>query len=606
MKRHKRAALLVLIAVIGIVLYIGLVPGASPETSDPTVLGTQLGFISLLPPLTAVVLAFILHDVIVSLLVGFLVGVLLVSACAPGALVNNLGSGSALIFDTVLDIITNRDNACIILLCLTIGGMVEVIRRSGGFTALAKSLLKHINTARKASLIGELLGIIVFFDDYANSLIVGPVMKPVTDKLNVSREKLAYIVDSTAAPVTGIAIISSWVAVEVSIINQGFAAAGVSGQGYATFLQSVPYCFYCIFTLVFMFIRSMMDRDYGPMLKAENRARSGHPQCPDFDSKEPAKETETDSDPGVSNSKRIAVALIPIILLCVFAIVSFYVDGRNTLIQDGTISASAPFSLELVASAFGAANTYYLVMVAAMISSVAAIALSCGFGLCTISEGISEWVHGASELLMTVMILVLAWSLSSIVGKLGTVNYVVQAISLNVPYFLVPTLIFAACCLVSFAVGSYGCIFIAMPMAIPLALAIMNQVPTLGHSYLLVCISSVLCGGIFGDHCSPITDCTILSSRGAGCDNMAHVRTQMPYALTTAAISIAAGTLPIGLGCPVWLCHLIAIVTMIIVLQVFGRQPGTIKTSASPVTESGCDTGNHGFALHRVLLKNRE
>ncbi|NCB33676.1 MAG: Na+/H+ antiporter NhaC family protein [Erysipelotrichia bacterium] len=596
MKKRKKAALFVCAAVLCVIVYLGFAPNASPSSSDPQVLGTALGFLSLVPPLLAVVLAFLLHDVIISLIAGFLSGVLLLLACMPGGMIINSSAGISLIFSTILDIVTNRNNACIILLCLTIGGMVEVIRKSGGFTAVAKILLKHIDSPRKANLIGELLGIIVFFDDYANSLIVGPVMRPVTDKLNVSREKLAYIVDSTAAPVTGIAVISSWVAVEVAIINQGFAAAGVSGQGYATFLQSIPYCFYCILTLVFMFIRSLMDRDYGPMLDAERRARKGHPQCPDT-----MMDAESQEKPasGNNNWKRIIVAIVPIIIFCLTAIISFYFDGRAALIYAGTITADAPFSMELLSLAFGSADTYYLVMIASAAASAAAILLSASFGISSLSDAINDWIHGASSLLNTVVILVLAWSLSSIVAKLGTVNYVVQAISLNIPYYLVPTLVFISCCVISFTVGSYGCIFIAMPMAIPLALTIMAQKPFLTSSFLLACISSVLSGGIFGDHCSPITDCTILSSKGAGCDNMAHVKTQMPYALTTAAISVAAGTLPVGLGCPVWLCHIICIITIISVLQFFGRNP---NEKSAPAEESVPQSAHsaHILAFKRI------
>ena len=163
MKKRKRAALIVCAAVLGVIMYLGFVPDASPLSSDPQVLGAALGFLSLMPPLLAVVLAFLLHDVVISLIAGFLSGVLLLTACMPGGLFANGSAGVSLIFSTVLDIVTNRDNACIILLCLTIGGMVEVIRKSGGFTAVANLLLKHIDSPRKANLIGELLGIIVFF-----------------------------------------------------------------------------------------------------------------------------------------------------------------------------------------------------------------------------------------------------------------------------------------------------------------------------------------------------------------------------------------------------------------------------------------------------------
>ena len=229
-------------------------------------------------------------------------------------------------------------------------------------------------------------------------------------------------------------------------------------------------------------------------------------------------------------------------LLCVTAFITFFTDGRAAAIEAGEIAPDAAFSLETLAIAFGSADTIFLVMQASCSQCS-----SCSYGLYirifSLQDAVQAWLRGASSLVVTAVILTLAWSLSAVVEQLGTVYYVVDLISMNIPWQLVPSLIFLACCCIAFAAGSYGCMFIVMPMAIPIAFAVIerNMIPN-EHTFLLVCIASVLSGGIFGDHCSPITDCTILSSMGSGCDNMDHVRTQMPYALTTAAVSVACGT----------------------------------------------------------------
>lgn len=230
------------------------------DPKDVLSIGATLKVASLLPTALAIFLAFMYKNVILSLASGMLLGGLMV------ALIN--GNGFLGFFTTsltgILDTVSDVDNAGIILLCLAVGGMIEIIRSSGGFIELAKKLTNKINTPRKANLIGQLLGIIVFFDDYANALIVGPVMQPIFDKLKLSREKLAYIVDSTAAPVTGIALISSWVAVEVGVIEEGLANANANMSAYNLFLQSIPFCFYCIFCLLFIFISSLTKKRIWP------------------------------------------------------------------------------------------------------------------------------------------------------------------------------------------------------------------------------------------------------------------------------------------------------------------------------------------------------
>lgn len=571
MKTRKWLAVFLCLATLGLIFYLASASVEFSGIEDPGSLGSELGWISLVPPLLAVALAFLLKDVLLSLLVGFVSGVAMLVAI-EGA---GLWRGAVLTFYEscrgIVETASDREKGAVLILCIFIGGMVEVIRSSGGFEALAKKLTKSVNTVRRANLMGELLGLFVFFDDYANSLIVGPVMQPITDKLKISREKLAYVVDSTAAPVTGIAIISSWVAVEVAVINEGFALAGIEMTGYSAFLGSIPYCFYCIFCLVFIFESSLLRREYGPMLHSEIRARGGETL------RSGSKLIKEDSDKPRSTDKqrrRITVAVVPIIVLLVVSFFSFYISGRANAIADGSLSPDAPLNLSTITTAFGSSDTIFLVMAASGLAGVVAIVLGSAFKLFTFTEAQSAWVEGASSIMFTVFILVLAWSLSHVVGRLGTVYFVVDIISLNMPWWLVPTLIFLSCCVISFAVGSYGCMFIAMPMAIPIAQAVIEVGGvTNPDTFLLLCIASVLSGSIFGDHISPIADCTILSSLGAGCDNMDHVKTQLPYGMTVAAVSVLCGTLLSALGLSVWICLTIGFVVLAAVILVFGKNP---------------------------------
>ena len=552
---------------MAVVAFLALGRARFPGTEEAAALGRALGPMSLLPAALAVLLAFLTHEVVMSLLCGFAAGAAMLTALEGGSAVSAFGRCCTGLIATV----SKWDNCAVIVLCLAIGGMVEVIRVSGGFEALARRMTRRINTPKKANLIGELLGVIIFFDDYANALVVGPVMRPVTDKLGVSREKLAYLVDSTAAPITGVAIVSSWVAVEINVIAQGFAESGVTLSPYAAFLESIPYCFYCIFCLLFIFMGSLTGREYGPMLAAEIRARGGEPLRRGSRLME-----ESFAEPEASDrqGRRILTAVLPILILCVTAFVSFYVTGRAAASAEGTLAPDAPLTLETISLAFGSADTIFLVMAASILGSLSAVALGCAFRLFTLSEAFEAWLRGASGLLPTVTILALAWSLAGTVEELGTVYYVVDVISGNLPWFLTPTLVFLVCCVISFAAGSFGCMFIVMPMAIPVAVSLIARGGVIDpHAFLICTIASVLCGAIFGDHCSPITDCTILSSMGSACDNMDHVRTQMPYALTVAAVSVLFGSLPAAFGLPVWACLLCGCAALLAVLLLVGKDP---------------------------------
>ncbi len=596
MGKRKRAFLLLAIAcIIAIVLLIGLrtdrwaqIVSEHTKSIDTSLsaeenvqaqakaTGLALGPLSLIPPLVAIALAFITKEVISSLLAGVLVGYSMLFLLDGGSGFFPMLYGVA--SDTVhgvIDVASDPYNCSVILLCLIIGGLVAVIRISGGFRALANRLVQKVKSPRGAQLISQLMGVVIFFDDYANSLIVGPVMSPVTDKLRVSREKLAYIVDSTAAPVAGLAIISSWISAELAAIESGFVVANVTASAYGTFLSSIPYCFYNIFALIFLFSGILTRREYGRMLHAEVRARRGTPV-------KPGTRAEEDNVclgriEEISSAGKIWAAVVPIVALCGIAVVEFYFTGLQTALEKGLLSPDVSrFSLSTISTAFSEADTITILVKATIISSIIALVFGIATKAFSFVKGVETWVSGASAMFVTGIILCLAWCLSGVVAQLGTAYYLVELISLNLPAWCIPTLVFLVCCVISFAAGSYGCMLIVMPIAIPIAFGVTAQQQLTGaeaSALLSACVASVLSGAIFGDHCSPITDTTILSSIGTGCNNIDHVKTQLPYALTVAGISAAIGTLPAGFGLPPWGSILAGAVCCVAVWFIFGKKP---------------------------------
>ncbi len=571
MKTKKLIAILLCAGAIALVGWLLLGNGSLPGLEDTAVLGRALGIWSLAPPVIAVALAFLTGDVILSLLAGVITGAAMLTAVAGDGILYGTFHRAV---ESIVDTFANRENAQVIILCVAVGGMEGVIRRSGGFEATARKLASRLNSPRKVNLISQLFCTLFFFDDYANALISGPVLTPVTDKAGVSRERLSYIVDSTAAPLAGIAVISSWVAVEVSVIQEGLHAAGSSANAFQIFFNSIPYCFYCIFALVFILLTTLMGREYGPMLAAERRARAGQPQKEGTQVATDRREELPGSDATDRQWPRILLAFGSILLLLLFALISFYVTGRQEAIAQGLIVPGARFHARDLTTILGCADTIQLVMEAALLAGIAALLGGTFMGLFSLGDGILAWLDGAASLVPTIVILVLAWTLAGAVESLGTVYFVVDAIQSGVPVVLVPTLIFLTCCVISFAAGSYGCMFMVMPMAIPIVAAVggIGENPA-ADPFMLSCVAAVLSGSIFGDHCSPMTDCTILAALGAGCETMDHVRTQMPYALTVAAASVLCGTLLTSLGTSPWLALLIGVCAMGIVVRLVGKKP---------------------------------
>ena len=546
----------------------------------------KFGIWTLIPPLVAISLAFITKNVIVSLVIGIMSG---------GFILNISGNNPFMaLFYSFLDLIQRAVNsladpwnAGIILQVLAIGGVINLVGKMGGAKAIAEALSKRAKSAKSAQIITWVAGLLVFFDDYANSLIIGPMMRPVTDKMKISRERLAFIIDATAAPVAGIAIISTWIGLEVGLIGSAFDSIGVETNAFGVFLNTIPFRFYNILILGFIVITALLLKDFGPMRKAEIECRRGGLNLSsneDVD-KELSKHDELEPLPGVKLS--VWNAIIPIGALILGALFAFYYSGSTTIMggEDSAViqlMQNSPASFDAIKEAFSNADASVALFQSAFFAGLVAIIMGVAKKIFTLSEALDIWVDGMKTLIITGVILICAWSLSSVIKELGTAKYLIQLLSGSLPPFILPSLIFVLGAIISFATGtSYGTMGILMPLAIPLAYSINPDM-----SYVIVATSAVLTGAIFGDHCSPISDTTILSSMGAGCNHIDHVRTQMPYAIFVAVITIVFGYIPAGFGLPVYVVLPIAFVAMFIGIQIFGKSVEVEDIDGDGILES--------------------
>lgn len=521
-------------------------------------------WVSVLPPLAAILFALALRQVLPALFVGIWLG----AWALNGFTLAGAWSGLLDAFEKyVLEALANPDHAAVILFSFMIGGMVGIISRNGGMHGVVNAIVRWADSARHACLVTATLGLAVFFDDYANTLVVGNTMRPVTDRVGVSRAKLAYLVDSTAAPVACLALVTTWIGYEVGLIDDALAfAPGLEINAYLALLASIPYSFYPILAIAFVFMVASSGRDFGPMLRSEQHALESGSTLGDHLGSAMSGDCEP-IEPAPGKPQRALNAVIPIVVLVLGVVAGLYVTGRA-----GTEQAE-PSLKDII----GAANSYKALMWASLLSVVAAAALSAMQRLMSLEEIVSAWYRGMRAMIYAMITLILAWSLAAITGELKTAEFLVSALGDSVPVQLVPLLVFVIAALTAFATGSsWGAMGILVPLVIPLAWAIMVNS---GHSgsadmhLLYSSIASVLAGCVWGDHCSPISDTTILSSMASGCDHVEHVRTQMPYALVVGLVAVGIGSVPVAFGLPWWAALLAAAALLYAILRLFGRAP---------------------------------
>lgn len=458
------------------------------------------GILSVLPPVVAVLIAWCFKNVLVALFLGAYVGALILSGGNPAsALV-------MLVKDFILVQAADPYNSNLLVMMVFVGGFVGVVTYSGGAKAFAELAASKIGGRVGAQIGTWLAGILIFFSDSCSPLLVGSIFRPICDQMKVSREKLAWMLDTTASPVCILIPFIGWGIYIQGLIRNEFDALGNHASEWMTFIEVIPFQFYALGALFMVPLVAVLGFEFSDMYKAEKRTvETGMPYWP-----EAKVMGSVDADDITHGKARLIV--IPLFLM--------FAAFLGILIPTGFPFKPAPGALLRTALCVG----YF-------IASIACIILMVHSKVKTTSESYDMYMRGVKEIVFILLILVLAWSIGSVCKKVGTAQYIVMMAQGNIPGWLVPALLFITGAIISFATGSsWGAFAILIPLAIPMAYGL--------ESPLIPCIGSVLSGGLFGDHCSPISDTTILSSMGAGCDHLDHVKTQLPYAITVAAASL--------------------------------------------------------------------
>lgn len=524
---------------------------------------------SLLPPLVAIALALVFREVITALFVGVWLGALAISGFNP------ITGTWRLVDHFLVRAVSDVDGGHpqIVIFSLLLGAMVGIVSKNGGTMGIVKAVAPFARNARRGKLATWIAGMGIFFDDYANTLIVGNTMRPITDRLLISREKLAYLVDSTAAPVAALVPISTWAGYEISLIGDGMriaadqnpagAEALLSISPFAVFVQTIPYLFYPILALFFVLLTSVMGRDFGPMVDAERRANAGNGLY------RPNAKLATDTTGTVMRAKegvshRLRNAGLPVLTVVLVVLVGLYTSGRTDAGPEASLM-----------DVFGAADPFDTLLWGSLAGCLVAVAVSVGQKLLTVHEAIDAGVAGIRAMVVAMIILVFAWSLGDVTETLGTAEYLSLILSERVPLQLIPAIVFVTSAATAFATGTaWGTMAIMLPVVIPLTTALGGPVTHPGEpgfGILLGATASVLAGAIFGDHCSPISDTTVLSSMASGCDHVDHVRTQLPYALVVAVVGIFIGNIATAYGLPAPVALILGGLALYFMLRTFGR-----------------------------------
>lgn len=519
------------------------------------------GFFSLLPPIIAIVLALLFKQVLIALFSGIWLGAIFLNDYNPF-----IGFMRAL--DTFLiESLAEPSHAAIIIFSMTLGGMVGVISKAGGAQGIVETLSRFANSRRGGQLSTWAMGVLIFFDDYANTLIVGNTMRPFTDNLRISREKLSYIVDSTAAPVASVAIISSWVGFQIGLIDQAFEALNISKDPYLTFLQSIPYASYSLLAIIFVLLVGLTLRDIFSMSKAEQRSFTTGQIL--RDGAQPiADSSSLDIEADANIPLRWYNALIPIMTVIGVTLIGLYYSGRSELGANGSTAR--------LGEIIGAADSFDVLMWASFIGAIVAITLAVSQKILSLSKSLEAWLNGVKAMVIAMIILVLAWAIGNICSDLKTADYVINLIKgFLSPHFL-PLITFIVAAFIGFSTGtSWATMAILVPIVIPAAIKLSAAhaiEPTTAQSILFGTIGAVLSGSVFGDHCSPISDTTIMSSMASAADHIDHVRTQLPYAVLVGIVASVVGYLPAGFGISPVFSLVTGVCILLFILLIFGKR----------------------------------
>ena len=537
---------------------------------------------SIVPPLLALALALITKEVYSSLTIGVFVGMVIYQFTLNGVGVDQLVTAFTDVPNAMA--LQIADNGALLLFLALLGALTVVIATAGGSRAYAEWVSTHIKNARAAQVLTGLLGIIIFVDDYFNCLTVGAVMRPVTDRFHVSHEKLAWIIDSTAAPVCIIAPVSSW----------AVAVGGYLGDdGFSTFVQSIPYNFYALLTIFFVFFMLITNKnDYGPMRAAEEEAKSsegataeGGKLLEKLSTMGLSDQAEADPDDhtnlesvvteqadieqsasaaideykglDISEKGKVYDLIVPILVLIFFSILG--------MMYTGGFFEGVDFATAVGENPVGG------LCIGATVALCVAGAMFLPRGLTTLSGFVESVSEGVRSMVGAIMILVLAWSLGGCCRyMLGTGDFVSSFLnSLGVSLAILPCIIFLVAGFIGFAMGtSWGTIALILPIVV----GVFNE----GDPLFLVAVGATLAGAVYGDHISPISDTTILSSAGAKCNHLRHVATQLPYATTVMVVCFVCYIVAGFTGNP-WISLVLGAVLIVVVVKILHKSNIGVK-----------------------------
>ncbi|RKE03830.1 Na+/H+ antiporter NhaC family protein [Marinifilum flexuosum] len=528
-------------------------------------------WMSILPPLIAILIALIFKEVFSALFVGLFSGTLIIFGYQDISFFSAFFKAIFAISDTyIIQSLADTGHISIIVFSMLIGAMVNLITQNGGMQGVVNKLSRFANSSRSGQFVTWLLGVLIFFDDYANTLVVGNTMRPVTDKLKVSREKLAYIVDSTAAPVASIALITTWIGIELSYIQSATVQINIDESPYSIFLNSLPTRFYPFFTLFFILMIVIMKKDFGPMYKAEQRAKSEEKYSK-------INKHSNDEIESIEISPEIPTrwynAGIPVMVVIFGTFAGLIYTGWNGNIWD---DSSISFGTKL-SHIIGASDSYLALLWSSISAVLVASALSIGQRILSLKKTVDALVKGFKTMLTAILILILAWALADITKDLHTADFISKIlIATEVPPEFLPTFTFILSALIAFSTGSsWGTMAILYPLILPASWALCHSAGMLdaeSMNIFYITVSAILAGSVLGDHCSPISDTTILSSLASSCNHIEHVRTQLPYALTVGSVAIILGLLPAAYGISSWILIPLGFITLFLIVKFLGKR----------------------------------
>jgi Na+/H+ antiporter NhaC len=505
--------------------------------------GSSHPWYSITPPLMAIFLAFLTHNLTISLGVSAFAGIILTDFIFRAS----TNPFFATFKDSILipwSAFSDPINLEILGFVSAILVLISILISSGGVRGVILILSKWVNTRMKAQLVPALLGLLIFIDDYANTMIVGSTSRPLTDKFKISREKLAFLVDATSAPVAGLSIVSTWIGFEVGLFTNISKELQFGKDGYSMFFDAISFRYYCIFMLFFVFASILLKVDFGPMRSAEKRAeKMGQLQSPDA-LNSPSSTFQLSTE--VAGVRPAALtAILPLLFLLLFVFTGLWIDGGGLKLPWPNL-----LSINSWMSVLQAAQHGITILVAAGVSGVIlASILALLLSKQSIRSLLTTILSGLKSSLLPILILVLAWSLKSVCDNLETGKFLAATLSSHSSPLYFPFFVFLLSTITAFATGtSWGTMSILIPTITPVAYQLDGGVYSITT---ILTLASILDGSILGDHCSPISDTTIMSSISSSCDHIDHVKTQLPYSLFVGVFALAVGYIPAAFGASV-------------------------------------------------------